>query len=128
MEFPAELKYTKDHEWIRVEGNEAYIGITLFEPDGINQYYSLANRFFDYMMAGTPQICVSYPMYQEINQEHGFAYMIKNTHPVTIGNALNNLLQDGVLYKKLKENCLIARDLLNWEHESQQLLELYKTL
>jgi glycine cleavage system H protein len=30
MNFPAELKYTKDHEWIRVEGNEATIGITEF--------------------------------------------------------------------------------------------------
>lgn len=30
MNFPAELKYTKDHEWIKVEGNEAYIGITEF--------------------------------------------------------------------------------------------------
>ena len=28
MNFPAELKYTKDHEWIRVEGDEAVIGIT----------------------------------------------------------------------------------------------------
>jgi len=28
MIFPAELKYTKDHEWIRVEGNVAYVGIT----------------------------------------------------------------------------------------------------
>jgi glycine cleavage system H protein len=30
MSFPAELKYTKDHEWVRVEGSEAYIGITEF--------------------------------------------------------------------------------------------------
>jgi glycine cleavage system H protein len=30
MNFPAELKYTKDHEWIKVEGNEATIGITEF--------------------------------------------------------------------------------------------------
>jgi len=30
MNFPAELKYTKDHEWIRVEGSEAYVGITEF--------------------------------------------------------------------------------------------------
>lgn len=28
MNFPAELKYTKDHEWIRVEGDVAYVGIT----------------------------------------------------------------------------------------------------
>ncbi|HEY2583999.1 MAG TPA: glycine cleavage system protein GcvH [Mucilaginibacter sp.] len=30
MNFPAELKYTKDHEWIRTEGDVAYIGITEF--------------------------------------------------------------------------------------------------
>ncbi|WP_423147418.1 glycine cleavage system protein GcvH [Rubrolithibacter danxiaensis] len=30
MNFPSELKYTKDHEWIRVEGTEAFIGITEF--------------------------------------------------------------------------------------------------
>lgn len=28
MNIPDNLKYTKDHEWIRVEGDEAYIGIT----------------------------------------------------------------------------------------------------
>jgi glycine cleavage system H protein len=30
MNFPSDLKYTKDHEWVRVNGNEAYIGITDF--------------------------------------------------------------------------------------------------
>ena len=28
MNVPAELKYTKEHEWIRVEGEEAVVGIT----------------------------------------------------------------------------------------------------
>jgi len=28
MNNPSNLKYTKDHEWLRVEGNEAYVGIT----------------------------------------------------------------------------------------------------
>ena len=30
MNFPAELRYTKDHEWIRLDGNVATIGITDF--------------------------------------------------------------------------------------------------
>lgn len=30
MNFPEELKYTKDHEWVRLEGNKATIGITEF--------------------------------------------------------------------------------------------------
>jgi len=30
MNIPSELKYTKDHEWVRVEGDFAFIGITDF--------------------------------------------------------------------------------------------------
>ena len=30
MQFPDNLKYSKDHEWIRGEGDEAYVGITAF--------------------------------------------------------------------------------------------------
>lgn len=30
MNLPKELKYSKEHEWVRVEGNIAYIGITDF--------------------------------------------------------------------------------------------------
>lgn len=30
MSAPEKLKYTKEHEWIRIEGNEAFVGITEF--------------------------------------------------------------------------------------------------
>lgn len=30
MNVPENLKYTKDHEWVRMEGNEAYVGVTDF--------------------------------------------------------------------------------------------------
>ena len=30
MIIPENLKYTKDHEWVKVEGNEAFVGITAF--------------------------------------------------------------------------------------------------
>ncbi len=30
MNIPSELKYTKDHEWVRIEGDEATVGITDF--------------------------------------------------------------------------------------------------
>lgn len=33
LSYPAELKYVKSHEWVRVEGSEAVIGITAFAAD-----------------------------------------------------------------------------------------------
>ncbi len=37
MNIPADLKYTKDHEWIRVEGDVAYIGITDFAQGELDE-------------------------------------------------------------------------------------------
>lgn len=106
----------------------AYIGLTLFESKGMNQYFSLANRFFDYMMAGIPQVCVNYPEYAAINQRFNIAYLIDDTSPKTIAAALNNLLSDTVLYKQLQKNCLFARNRLNWENEEQTLISFYKEI
>jgi glycine cleavage system H protein len=30
MEFPSDLMYTKDHEWVRIEGSTAVVGVTAF--------------------------------------------------------------------------------------------------
>ncbi len=35
MNYPAHLKYTKDHEWILVEGNTATVGITDYAQDAL---------------------------------------------------------------------------------------------
>ena len=33
MNFPNDVKYTKEHEWIRLEGDVAYVGITDYAQD-----------------------------------------------------------------------------------------------
>lgn len=35
MRFPEELRYTKDHEWVRVDGAEGVVGITDFAQDAL---------------------------------------------------------------------------------------------
>ncbi|MDO5524123.1 MAG: glycine cleavage system protein GcvH [Bacteroidia bacterium] len=37
MNFPENLKYSSDHEWVRVEGNEAFIGITDFAQSELGE-------------------------------------------------------------------------------------------
>lgn len=37
MNFPENLKYTKEHEWIRIEGDEAYVGITDFAQSELGE-------------------------------------------------------------------------------------------
>jgi len=35
MEFPDDLRYTKEHEWLRLEGNDGVVGITDFAQDSL---------------------------------------------------------------------------------------------
>ena len=37
MEFPEDLKYTKDHEWVKIDGDVAIIGITDFAQDELGE-------------------------------------------------------------------------------------------
>ncbi|MFK7932903.1 MAG: glycine cleavage system protein GcvH [Saprospiraceae bacterium] len=37
MDFPKDLKYTDDHEWIRVDGDTAYVGITDFAQKELDE-------------------------------------------------------------------------------------------
>jgi glycosyltransferase involved in cell wall biosynthesis len=107
---------------------EAYIGLTLFEKTGLNQYYSLSNRFFDYIMAGIPQVCVNFPEYKTFNDQYNIALMIDDTNEQTIANALNRLLSDENLYEQLKQNCVIAREQLNWQQEEKKLIAFFNDL
>ena len=39
MNFPSDLKYSREHEWVRVEGNNGYIGITDFAQKELGESY-----------------------------------------------------------------------------------------
>lgn len=106
----------------------AYAGLTLFENNGLSNYLSLANRFFDYIMAGVPQVAMDYPSYRSINSEFEVALLIRDTSPETIAEALNLLLADVVLYERLKQNCIKAREVLNWQEEEKKLLKFYSSV
>lgn len=107
---------------------QACIGITLFENKGLSNYYSLGNRFFDYLHAGIPQLCVNYPLYAEINKELPIAVLIDDVSSKNIATQLNNLLVNEVLYNELKQNCLKLRQTLNWQQEEIKLIKFYKNL
>ena len=104
------------------------MGITLFENKGLSNYYSLANRFFDYLQAGIPQLCVDYPVYREINKIQPVAVLTEDLSSKNIAALLNLLLENDVLYHKLQQNCLQQREIMNWQQEEKKLLGFYQSI
>ncbi len=107
---------------------KAYIGITLFENKGLSNYFSLANRFFDYIQAAVPQLCVNYPVYKEINDEYKVGILIDDLSPENIADKLNELLHNEQEWQAICNNCKKAATILNWQQEEIKLLDFYKNI
>lgn len=107
---------------------QAYIGVAVPEKEGLNQYLALPNKFFDYIHATLPQVTVDYPEYKKINDQFEVAVLIGSKEPKRIADAINNLLVNDVLYKRLKQNCLKAREELNWQEEEKKLVSFYQSI
>jgi glycosyltransferase involved in cell wall biosynthesis len=128
LEHKVELKGMLPPSELWTISQQAYMGIAVAEKEGLNQYYALPNKFFDYIHAGLPQVTMDYPEYRKLNKQFEVAVLIDNLAPQRIAAAINNLLLDDVIYAKLRENCLMARLKLNWQHEEKKLLAFYKSV
>src|SRR5688572_21559822 len=106
----------------------AAVGIAVAENEGINQYMALPNKFFDYLHAGLPQVTMDFPEYKTFNSEYEVALLISEPEPRVIAEALNKLLTDPVLYGRLRDNCMKARQEHNWQNESKKLLQFYQSV
>jgi len=104
---------------------QAYIGVNLLKAYSLNYYYSLANKFFDYMHAEVPQISMNFPEYKRINQEYEVAVLVDSLNPKALAQQLNQLLENQDLYRRLSQKCAIAKTVFNWENESKKLIEFY---
>ncbi len=106
----------------------AYVGITLFVATSLSNELSLANRFFDYMHAGVPQLAMNYPEYATVNEQYEVASLLDVVTPQTVAAALNKLLRDEAYYARLQCECLKAREVYCWQREEERLLDVYQKI
>lgn len=105
-----------------------YVGINLVEPVGLNQLYSLANKFFDYIHAGVPQLTMNFPEYAAVNNEYEVAVLTDTLETEVLAQKLNLLLSNEELYQRLENNCALASRIYNWQEEEKKLLQFYQSL
>jgi glycosyltransferase involved in cell wall biosynthesis len=107
---------------------QATIGLNIPENKGLSYYYSLPNKFLDYIQAELPQISVDWVEFQRLNDEYDVALLIPKTDIDTVVHAIKHLLDDSVYYHQLKENCRKAAEVLCWEEEEKKLIAFYENL
>lgn len=113
---------------LREVTDKAWLGVNLLQNLGWNYYYSLANKFFDYVQSGIPQITMAFPEYQVMNREYEVALLIPDLSVEAIISAVRQLADDPELYKTLSANCALASKEWSWSKEQAKLLEIYERL
>jgi glycosyltransferase involved in cell wall biosynthesis len=107
---------------------KAQLGLTIFDKEGLSHYHSLANRFFDYIHAGIPQIAMDYPEYRKFNAEFEVAQLVASTSPGDLEKGIRSILEDDLLRSRLRNNALEARKKYNWQQNEKTLLDIYASL
>ena len=103
----------------------ADVGLTLDKPTNLNYNYSLPNKVFDYIHAGTPIICTDLIEVSSIVNKHKLGLIIADLSAESLAEKINELQHNSSLLAEMTANCKTASLIENWEHESQILEQIY---
>lgn len=113
---PADLKKITPNAWL---------GLNLFEAKGLNYYYSMANKFFDYVQAGVPVLSVDFPEYRALNTQVEVAILLDRLEPSAIVSTIQQLQNHPEIYERLRQATAEAAREWTWENETGTLLRTW---
>ena len=118
------------HGYIRPEAlraltDTAWIGINLLEHRGQSYYYSLANKFFDYVQARVPVVTMKFPEYAALQREFPVALLMDTLDATHLAQRLTALHQHPEEYLQMQSACDAAAGVWHWENEKKTLLNVW---
>ena len=113
-------------EILRTYTASADLGIAFDKNVSPNHYYSLPNKLFEYIHAGVPVISSDLPERKRIIEQYEVGAVLTDLEPQTVANAINSILGNEELLVRLKENCGVAAQELNWEEEEKVIQKIYR--
>jgi glycosyltransferase involved in cell wall biosynthesis len=101
-------------------------GLSLIENICLSYYYSLPNKFFEYIMAGVPVIATNLHEMKKIIEEDGVGHITESNSSDSILNAVNEMAKKdkGAFQTALS----VAAKRYSWEQQESRLLNLYANL
>jgi glycosyltransferase involved in cell wall biosynthesis len=105
----------------------AWIGYNVLAPMGLSYYYSLANKFFDYLHAGVPSLSSDFPEYQKLVHRWGCGRLTRYDKE-DVAHMLCEMWCDQAAAQRMQANARQAAAHLRWAEEKETLLRLYEPL
>lgn len=103
----------------------ADLGLTLDKDTNLNYRFSLPNKVFDYIHTTTPILASSVIEVKTVVEKNNVGRIIDNHDPKHIAEKIQSIIENEALLQQLKENCVEAATIENWENEKNVLRKIY---
>lgn len=104
----------------------ADLGFSLEENMGLNYYYALPNKLFDYIQAEIPVLTSNFPEMEAIVTKYSIGRTTGERNPEKIATLISEMLADSRQINIWKQNLKIAAEELVWENEKKILIDEVK--
>ena len=104
---------------------QADLGISLEEKIGLNYYYALPNKLFDYIQARIPVLVSDFPEMAKIVKEYNVGFTVNTSDPRQLASVIKEMIGNENQNKVWKQNLEKAAKKLCWEQEEKKLLSIY---
>jgi glycosyltransferase involved in cell wall biosynthesis len=116
------------YEELMAYTTQADLGISLEENMGLNYYYALPNKLFDYIQARIPVLVSDFPEMAKIVNDYGVGLTVNTSDPSQLASVFKEMLENQDKRKLWKRNLETAAVKLCWEKEEKRLLEIYSEI
>lgn len=104
----------------------ASLGISLEENAGLNYYYALPNKLFDYIQAQIPVLVSDLPEMRSIVEQYGIGEVLAGREPEMLAEQVRRMMHDREQRVQWKKNLEDAAGELCWEKEEGKLKDVYR--
>ncbi len=104
----------------------ADIGVQPIENTCLNHYTTDSNKLFEYLIAGLPVVATDFPEIRRIVRNNNVGLLVPANNSPALARALNQLVTDLELRRKLANNARSTASTLNWEEQEARLVNLYQ--
>jgi glycosyltransferase involved in cell wall biosynthesis len=104
---------------------QADLGISLEEKLGLNYYYALPNKLFDYIQARIPVLVSDLPEMESVVNKYQIGRVIRSGEPLELALVFNEMLTDHKKRQVWQSNLERASGELCWENEESILMDVY---
>lgn len=102
----------------------ATLGISLEQNIGLNYYYSLPNKIFDYMRSGLPVLASDLPEIRKVVETVNFGILVDRFDPVFLAQTVRQMTSNHILMEEWRRNALMHSGSYTWEGQEKELLEI----